>query len=176
MEGECRSLRLEEVHALKICFVCLGNICRSPIAEVLFRKAAVARGHGDWIIESRGTNRYHKGGPADERAIAVCAGRGVDLADHIATRFRAEDFRKYDLVLTMAADVVEEMRAFSRETGDFARVQNFLDVLAEHRGEEVPDPWYGGTKDFEECFDLIERAASAWVARLEVPVVANRED
>lgn len=143
---------------MKILFVCLGNICRSPIAEGVLAKMDREKSLG-FTVHSAGTNRHHKGGPADERSVRICKKRGVDISKHIARRFRVEDFTEYDLIYTMAADVVEEMQEFVSKPAHMEKVRNFLDELSPRskmHGKDVPDPWYGGEEGFSECFDLIE--------------------
>jgi protein-tyrosine phosphatase len=147
---------------MKIIFVCLGNICRSPIAEGVLLKMAQAK-KLPWIIESAGTNRYHKGGPADERSVKICAKRGVDISRHIARRFKTSDFKEFDVIYTMAADVVEEMQEFVTDAAQRKKIVNFLDEMPVDlfpRSQDVPDPWYGGEEGFAACFDLIERCCS----------------
>ena len=150
---------------MKILCVCLGNICRSPIAEALLRKIATENGL-HWTIRSAGTNRYHKGDPADARTIAACAAQGVDIESHVATRLTSSDFDKYDIIFTMAEDVTEEMEEFIRSDKDRKKIVNFLNVLYPNQNRSVPDPWYGGVKDFHECFELVFRASQAWVKKL----------
>jgi protein-tyrosine phosphatase len=148
---------------MRVLFVCLGNICRSPIAEVVLRDLAKRKGLA-WTVDSAGTNQWHKGGPADPRSVSVCAGAGIDLSGHIARRFRVDDFEAYDRIYSLATDVTEEIRAFSTSAAQMAKVRNFMDVLPGAPGRSVPDPWYGGESDFRECYALIERGCAAIVA------------
>ena len=147
---------------MKILFVCLGNICRSPIAEGVLAQMAKSKALG-WTVESAGTNRNHKGGPADERSVRICEKRGVDISGHIARRFRTKDFDEYDLIYTMAEDVVDEMQEFITEPTQRKKIINFLDEMPADsypRGQDVPDPWYGSEEGFAHCFDLIEKCCS----------------
>jgi protein-tyrosine phosphatase len=130
---------------MKILFTCLGNICRSPIAEGILRKKINDRNLG-WTVSSNGTNRYHKGDPADPRAINVCKKHGIDIRNHIATRFKTADFNAYDLIVCMANDVYDEMQQFVT-TKD--QLQNVI-IIPFH------DPWYGDDEGFEACFQTIE--------------------
>ena len=137
----------------KILMVCLGNICRSPMAEVIFSHLARQRGL-DLKVHSAGTNRYHKGGPADLRAIAECERRGLDLRSHVARRVVAEDFSQYDVLFSMARDVTVEIAQFAPKAELMSKVTPFL-----VSGQDVPDPWYGDDSDFSRCFDLLLEAS-----------------
>ena len=150
---------------MKILCVCLGNICRSPMAEVVLKKIAQERAL-NWTIRSAGTNRYHKGGPADERSVQVCAENGLDLSLHIARRLTSDDFVNYDILFSMASDVTEEMEIFLKDDRYKTKIVNFMDVLYPNQNQSVPDPWYGGIKDFRSCFDLVQKASELWVEQL----------
>ena len=126
---------------MKILFVCLGNICRSPMAEAIMKKKAIDAGL-DLHIESAGTNQYHKGGPADERTLKICLENGVDLSRHIARRFRTSDFAVFDRIICLAQEVADEMAEFVTHAAQWEKVTKL----------EVGDPWYGGDKEFLECF------------------------
>ncbi len=130
---------------MKILFTCLGNICRSPLAEAILREKATSA-NLDWLVSSNGTNRFHKGDAADPRTIKVGLKYGVDIRKHIARRFTFSDFQKYDLIICMAADVFDEMKEF---VTDEKQLQN---VIISH----FDDPWYGDETDFERCFKSIE--------------------
>ena len=153
---------------MKILVVCLGNICRSPIGEALLQKHAREAGL-DWVVKSVGTNRFHKGGPADSRSIAACSKRGVDIRPHIARRLRSSDFDEYDVLLSMAEDVTEEMQEFVRGPNDSKKIVPFLASLNlasnSEKVPDVPDPWYGGPEGFDSCYELIDQACRAWVKR-----------
>lgn len=146
---------------MRILFVCLGNICRSPIAEGVLKKLVVEQGLSGWTIESAGTNQWHKGGPADPRSETVCRENGVDLSRHVARRFRHGDFAAYDRIYSLAIDVTDEIEEFSKAPAEMERVHNFMDLLAGPSRRSVPDPWYGGEADFRDCYALIERGCRA---------------
>jgi protein-tyrosine phosphatase len=145
---------------MKILMVCLGNICRSPIAEVILNHLAREKGL-DWTIRSAGTNRYHKGGPADARTVAICRERGHDLTAHIARRVTTRDFEEYDVLFSMAEDVTDDLRAMCPRPELMGKVRPFRPG-----GEDVPDPWHGGAEGFAEGFDIVEAAALAQMIRL----------
>ncbi len=150
---------------MRILFVCLGNICRSPIAEGVLRKLAVEEGLSGWTIDSAGTNQWHKGGPADPRSEAVCRENGVDISGHIARRFRHSDFSAYDRIYSLASDVTDEIAEFSKSPAEMERVLNFMDLLPGLALRSVPDPWYGGEEGFRDCFALIERGCRALIEK-----------
>ena len=141
------------------------------MAEGILKK--VARDAGlDWEIESAGTNRYHKGGPADSRSVTACAAKKIDISSHVARRMVPEDFDRYDVIFTMASDVTDEMQEFIRPESndqDRQKIVNFLDVLSPGENQSVPDPWYGASGAFAECFELVDRASRAWIEKLRIP-------
>ncbi len=130
---------------MKILFTCLGNICRSPIAEAVLRKKALDKNLG-LTVASNGTNRYHKGEGADKRTINICKKNGIEISHHIATRFKTEDFDKYDMIVCMADDVYEELQQFVTNKDQLQKV-----IVV-----PFDDPWYGGDDGFEKCYRSIE--------------------
>jgi protein-tyrosine phosphatase len=149
-----------------ILFVCLGNICRSPTAEGVFRARAARAGLADRLeIDSAGTGDWHVGQPPDRRAIAAAAIRGYDLASLRARQVAADDFHRFDWILAMDRANLRELaalqpRAFAGHLGLFLDVAPGLDV------REVPDPYYGGADGFERVLDLIETASDALIERV----------
>ena len=142
-----------------VLFVCMGNICRSPTAEGVFR-AFVAREAPSWSvrIDSAGTHAYHVGEPPDRRSSAAAARRGYDLSRLRARQVVREDFHRFDLLLAMDDDNLEILRALAPQ-GYADRARLLLD-FAPHRAERhVPDPYYGGPQGFEHVLDLLEEAA-----------------
>jgi protein-tyrosine phosphatase len=131
---------------MRILFTCLGNICRSPIAEGVLKKK-ILENKLPWDVASNGTNRYHKGEPADKRTIRVCNKYEIDINAHIARRFKTTDFKEYDLIICMAEDVYEELQEF---VTDPKQLENVIVV-------PFMDPWYGGDEGFEICFNSIEK-------------------
>lgn len=144
---------------VRILFVCMGNICRSPTAEGVFKHFVSTAGlSGSIESDSAGTHDYHIGAPPDSRSQAAAAQRGYDLSPLRARQVRVQDFADFDYVLAMD----EANRAALRRLCPLQyrdRVKLFLD-FAPHAGRrEVPDPYYGGTQGFEEVLDLVEDAA-----------------
>lgn len=151
--------------AQSLLFVCLGNICRSPLARVIFEHQASARGVRDkFIVDSCGTGAWHAGGPADPRSIMVAAKNGVIL-EHVARQVRDEDFDRFDLLLAMdqrnESDLIE-----LGAPRDKVRLFRSFDVTmtdAVVRGDkhllEVPDPYYGGHDGFDKVYAMLWRAS-----------------
>jgi len=140
-----------------VCFVCLGNICRSPTAEGIFRKLVREAGLDDRIsIESRGTGDWHTGEPADARARAAAKARGIVL-DGVAERFDRREFAHFDYVLSMDTRVLAELRRLARTDDERGRVHNFRAFDPDSPPDAaVPDPYYGGADGFEEVFDICD--------------------
>ena len=150
----------------RILFVCLGNICRSPTAEAVFRELA-RRDSVDLPVEvdSAGTHGYHTGRPPDERSIAAARRRGFDMSALRARVVEAVDFERFDLVIAMDDPVYERLRGMAPR-GRTDRVRLFLDYAPQLKRREVPDPYYGGEAGFEEVLDLVEEAARGLLAAL----------
>lgn len=154
---------------MRVLFVCLGNICRSPTAEVVFRAAAAKAGLAHRLeIDSAGTGDWHVGNPPDYRAIAHAARRGYDLRPLRARQFSEADFRRYHWILAMDASVLEELEAARPDTFD-GHLGLFLDLEPALGEREVPDPYDQGPEGFERVLDLVEQASDALVARLSAP-------
>ena len=143
---------------VRVLFVCLGNICRSPTAEGVFRKAVDARGlRNRFHIDSAGTGDWHIGAPPDRRAQHAAARRGVDLSQLRARQTSAGDMAKFDHIIAMDranyASLTQLAGAQHRH-----KVRLLLDASPDIADDEVPDPYYGGAHGFDQALDLIEQA------------------
>lgn len=151
---------------MKILFVCLGNICRSPTAEAVFR-AIAARDAPDLTVEvdSAGTAGYHIGAPPDPRTISAAHRRGYDMSPLRARVVEPRDFELYDLILAMDG---ENLSALHQRAPAHARehIRLFLEFAPDTGVTEVPDPYYGGPNGFEEVLDLIEAASNGLLQHL----------
>lgn len=151
---------------MRILFVCLGNICRSPTAEVVFRTVA-SREAPDIVVEidSAGTAGYHVGELPDRRTRQAAARRGYDLSQLRARVVEPRDFEYYDLILAMDS---ENLRVLERRAPPQAcqRLRLFLEFAPEAGVTEVPDPYYGGPNGFEDVLDLIEAASRGLLEHL----------
>ena len=143
----------------RILFVCLGNICRSPMAEGVFRRVAEEAGMLDrFEIDSAGMGDWHKGEAPDHRAQKAALDRGVDISGQSARKVEPEDFDDYDLVLAMDGSNIDDLYEIAPHAAR-TKIRRFLSY-APHLGvEDVPDPYYGGTAGFDHALDLIEAAA-----------------
>jgi protein-tyrosine phosphatase len=152
---------------MRVLFVCLGNICRSPTAEAVFRAAVDRAGHGGRVeIDSCGLIAHHEGNPPDARATAAAARRGYDLSTQRARPIADDDFERYDLVLGMDDDVVRSLRGMA-PPARAGRVMPFLGLDDPDEAREVPDPYYGGARGFEDVLDLVEDGARALLDHVE---------
>jgi len=149
---------------IRVLFVCTGNICRSPTAEGVFRHLVGQEGLSDqFAIGSAGTDAYHVGDAPDRRAIRIAKSRGIDIAQQRARALTAQDYADYDYILAMDGGHLHELQSRAPQ-GHRARIGMFLPEGGAR--PDVPDPWYGEEKDFEEVYDLVLGGAKALLARL----------
>lgn len=144
----------------RILFVCLGNICRSPTAEGVFRTLA---GAADVELDSAGTSNWHAGGPPDRRATAEAARRGIDLSDLRARQAVPEDFERFDLIVAMDRSNATQLETL-RPPGNTTPVRLFLSYATGDVPAEVPDPYY--EDNFPQVFDMLEDASRGLLARI----------
>ncbi|ABX34641.1 protein tyrosine phosphatase [Delftia acidovorans SPH-1] len=150
----------------RILMVCTGNICRSPTAHGVLEKMVADAGLADRIeVDSAGTHDYHVGEAPDRRSQAHAARRGYDLSQQRARQLRAEDFTAFDQVLVMDGANESAARRICPES-EWHRVQRLTDFCTEHSAREVPDPYYGGDRGFEDVLDLVEDACAGLLATL----------
>ena len=149
---------------VKVLFVCLGNICRSPTAEGVFRKYVMEAGLSESIlIDSAGTHAYHIGEPPDRRAQETAARRGVDISSLRGRRASEADLDAFDYVLAMDRENLHNLLAISQDHHR-ERIKLFLEFAEELEEKEVPDPYYGGPRGFDQGMDMIEEAAAGLLA------------
>ncbi|MEV7694273.1 low molecular weight protein-tyrosine-phosphatase [Microbacterium sp. NPDC089189] len=153
----------------RVVFVCTGNICRSPMAEVVFRWFAESVGLGDRIVStSAGTGDWHVGEPADPRTIEALRRRGYDGTRHRARQFSDTDFDRNDLVIALDRSHERNLGAWARSDADSDKVLLLGSFDApEDGGVDVPDPYYAGTEAFDEVLGMIESACRALFRQLE---------
>jgi protein-tyrosine phosphatase len=150
----------------RVLFVCLGNICRSPTAEAVFRELLRREAAGLAVdVDSAGTHGYHAGEPPDARAIAAAARRGIDMSDLRARMLEAADFERFDLVLAMDQQNFRRLQRLA-PAAYRNRLRLFLDYAPDLGRRDVPDPYYGGETGFEEVLDLVEAASRGLLAAL----------
>ena len=139
---------------MKILFVCLGNICRSPIAEGILISKLKKKGI-QAEVESAGFESYHINEPPDPRALKIAEKHGIDITKHKCRLFVADDFDKFDTIYVMDTSNYRDVQYFSRTDEDMDKVKYLLSVF-DGKKKSVPDPYYGGESGFDNTFKLIE--------------------
>jgi len=156
-----------EPKRLTVLVVCTGNICRSPTGEGVLRALIERRGLADRIeVRSAGTHDYHVGEGPDTRSVRHAGKRGYDLASLRASQVSPRDFHECDYILAMDRGHLRILRNMAPANAK-ARLGLFLEASGRWKGEDVPDPYYGGPEGFERVLDMVEEAAERWVERIE---------
>jgi low molecular weight protein-tyrosine phosphatase len=149
-----------------VLFVCLGNICRSPMAEGAFRRIAAEEGVLHLFdIDSAGLGDWHIGQAPDTRAQAAAANRGIDISGQSARQVTHGDYARFDLLLVMDSSNYEELTQ-SAPSNARHKIRRFLDFAPQAETKDVPDPFYGESEGFDHALDLIEQAARGLLADL----------
>jgi protein-tyrosine phosphatase len=144
------------MHPTRVLFVCLGNICRSPAAEIVFRKLAADAGRADaFEIDSAGTIGHHQGSPPDPRMAAALEKRGYTPTG-TARRIRAEDLERFDLIVTMDESNLTDVRALNPTGHLHGKIRPLVSFCRDHDDLRVPDPYYGGERGFTHVIALLE--------------------
>ncbi len=146
----------------KILMVCLGNICRSPLAEGIL-KSKVDRSRV--FVDSAGTGGYHVGEPPDIRSIEVAMSRGIDITGQRCRKFSKVDFRDFDLIFAMDRNNYHDILKQAETEEERKKVHLLLDLI-DIGVQEVPDPYYGGKRGFEDVYGMIDQACTALIAQL----------
>lgn len=151
----------------RVLFVCLGNICRSPAAEAIFRKQIVENGE-DFIeeVDSAGLNGYHNGEMADSRMVLVANKRGYKITS-ISRKFNPNiDFEKFDLIVGMDDFNVKELKNLAKKPEHISKISKMTDYGDGISHSEVPDPYYGGEKGFELVLDILENCSEGLITKI----------
>ncbi len=151
---------------MKILMVCLGNICRSPLADGLMRKK-VQEHKLDVYVDSAGTANYHVGGAPDERMTQTARRKGVDISKLQARQFVVSDFDAFDIIYVMDRSNYDNVVRLARNEADRNKVQLILELLPNKTEIEVPDPYYGGQAGFDSVFDLLNRATDVIIEKMQ---------
>lgn len=150
---------------MRLLVVCLGNICRSPLAEGAIR-AHLERRRLDWVeVDSAGTGGWHAGEPPDRRSIAIAADAGVDIRGQRARKLRQSDFADFDWLLCADRSVLRDVRAMA-PNGSPAQAALLLEWAGRGTAAEIPDPYTGDVEDFRRVWVMVDAAAAAIVDRL----------
>ena len=149
--------------------VCLGNICRSPLAEGLLQDKAFKAGL-TWSIESAGTNNYHTGEPPHHLSQKVARVNGIDISHQRARRFSANDFATYDKIYALAGDVLDEIKRIAKDKFDPAKVGLLMNEIHPGKNIDVPDPWYGPEPGYHEVYTMLDRVCDTIISKYGVSI------
>jgi protein-tyrosine phosphatase len=149
---------------MKILMVCLGNICRSPLAEGILQHKANAAGLG-WVVDSAATEQYHIGSPPHQLSQKVARLNGIDISAQRARKFVKEDIQGFDKIYAMAPDVLSEMQYIAGKNWDDTKIDLLLNELEPGKNKAVPDPYYGPEQGFHEVFTLLNKACDVLIAK-----------
>lgn len=147
----------------KILMVCLGNICRSPLAEGIL-KSKLSK--NDFIVDSAGTGGWHAGEKPDKRSIAIAKQKGLDISQQKARQFSAKDFKKFDYIYAMDMSNYKNILSLAENEADKTKVTLILNELFPGENVEVPDPYYGGVDGFENVYNMLDKACDVIAEKL----------
>ena len=150
---------------MKILFVCLGNICRSPLAEGIMRNKLL-HSNIHVIVESAGTGGWHSGEHPDKRAIGIANKRGVDISKQTARKFSVKDFKLFDFIYVMDHQNKSDVLKLAPHKLAEAKVDLLLNVLHPLSNSQVPDPWFGGEEGFVTVYHLLDKACEKLLVKL----------
>ena len=145
---------------MKILMVCLGNICRSPLAEGIIQQK-INEKKLNWIVESAGNNGFHVGELPHRLSQKVAKLNGIDISHQQCRLFLKEDFSRFDIIYAMASDIIEEMKWIGKEQYDSSKVKLLLNESFPGENRNIPDPWYGTEPGYHTVFELIDGACDA---------------
>lgn len=151
---------------MKILMVCLGNICRSPVAEGVLRNKAVKYGLSI-EVDSAGTSRLHAGENPDPRSVLHSKTKGIDISKLVSRQFNVSDFDQFDLIYTMDSSNYSNVLSIARTTSDQSKVRLILNESKPGQNISVPDPYYGGNDGFEKVFNLLDEACEIICKRIQ---------
>jgi protein-tyrosine phosphatase len=152
---------------MKILMVCLGNICRSPLAEGILQHKAAQAGLA-WTIDSAGTNGYHVGEAPHRLSQKVALANGIDISHQRSRRFTAADLKQFDKIYAMAEDVLTEMQRIARKDFDATKVELLMNELYPGKNMDVPDPWYGTEPGYHEVYAMIDKACDKIIEKYRI--------
>jgi protein-tyrosine phosphatase len=157
---------------MKILMVCLGNICRSPLAEGVLQHKASKAGL-NWTIESAGTNGYHTGEPPHKFSQKIAKLNGIDICHQRSRLFTGDDFDNYDKLYAMSSDVIDEMKLIAKKKFNASKVDLLMNELYPGRNMDVPDPWYGPEPGYHDVYEMIDNACEKVINRHSIHVLPN---
>ncbi len=148
---------------MKVLMVCLGNICRSPLAEGILKDKIKAK-NLDWTVDSAGTGSWHVGDTPDSRSIAVAATHGLDITDQRGRQFKAADLESYDLIFAMDSSNYQNILKLASSDAQREKVQLVMNMEKPGYNQNVPDPYYGDD-GFEDVYQMLDRACTAIIEK-----------
>ena len=158
---------------IRVLLVCMGNICRSPLAHGVVRQRLRDSGMASRIhLDSAGTHGYHAGSAPDDRAQAAARRRGIDISDLRARSVEPSDFESFDLILAMDDENMEALREDASDA-QHRKIYLFMEYTVGDTGRSVPDPYYGGSIGFERVLDMVEEAAEGLLIRLQAELAGR---
>jgi protein-tyrosine phosphatase len=157
---------------MKILMVCLGNICRSPLAEGILEWKAKQAGL-QWTIDSAGTNGYHVGEAPHPLSQKVAKLNGIDICQQRARRFTADDFQTYDKIYALAGDVLDDMRRIGKNRFDSSKADLLMNELYPGKNMDVPDPWYGPEPGYHDVYKMIDEVCEAIIHRYAATTITS---
>ena len=149
---------------MRILVICLGNICRSPLAEGILQHKARQAGL-NWKVESAGTGDWHAGEPPHQLSQKVAGMNGIDISGQLCRQFTKEDMLSFDKIYVMDENNYNDVRLMSGELWDEKKVDLFLNELYPGENRNVPDPWYGKEKNYHEVFELLNKTCDAVIRK-----------
>jgi len=152
---------------MKILMVCLGNICRSPLAEGILNDK-INRLRLDWQVDSAGTNGYHIGEAPHPLSQKVALQHGIDISRQRARKFAADDFSRFDKIYALAEDIIEEMKWLTGKKFDASKVDLLMNEVYPGKNMDVPDPWSGPESGYHQAYKMIDEACAAIIEKFSV--------
>ena len=144
--------------------VCLGNICRSPLAEGILQEKVKKAGL-DWVVDSAGTNHYHTGDAPHPLSQKIALINGIDISQQRARRFTTEDLTHFDKIYALAGDVLNDIQRITGNKFDSTKVDLLLNEQYPGKNLDVPDPYYGGEPDFHEVYELLDEVCDQLILK-----------
>lgn len=148
---------------IKILMVCLGNICRSPLAEGILQSKLPA---GDFIVDSAGTGNWHAGEGPDKRSVATAKNRGLDISCQKARQIKVSDFDTFDHIYVMDTSNLSDVQKLAPNASAKAKVKLMMDEVHPGKNVNVPDPYYGGPEGFDNVYDMLDEACEIVAGKL----------
>ncbi|MEE9350032.1 MAG: low molecular weight protein-tyrosine-phosphatase [Flavobacteriaceae bacterium] len=159
-------LEVTTTQKFKVLMVCLGNICRSPLAEGILKTKISLLGINYIEVASAGTDDYHLGSSPDGRSVAIANEFNVDISNQKSRHFKVTDFDEFDLIYVMDKSNYSDVLALARNKNDKQKVKLILNELYPKQDKEVPDPYYGGDKGFENVYKMLDKACESLLTKL----------